>query len=106
MQSKLKEINKKREMFSKLFDPHSLRCIDDNELDLSKIKNKLKQLSSFRKSSINFSMLNNNIITEQNNTGISTTTNENLVTSTSGNVAPVKRESLKKSFLKKSINKK
>ena len=106
VQSKLKEINKKREMFSKLFDPHSLRCIDDNELDLSKIKNKLKQLSSFRKSSINFSMLNNNIITEQNNTGISTTTNENLVTSTSGNVAPVKRESLKKSFLKKSINKK
>ena len=39
-------------------------------------------------------------------TGISTSTNENLVTSTSGNLAFMKRESLRRSMLKKSTNEK
>ena len=103
VKSKLKEINKKREILSKLYGQNSSRS---NEGEGNKIKSKLKKLSSMKKSSLNFSSTNNNIITEQNNTGISTSTNENLVTSTSGNLAFMKRESLRRSMLKKSTNEK
>ena len=95
--SKTKEINKRRELISKLYDPELLRPINNetgkNQIEIMKERLK-KQSSSVIKKSTYYS--------EQNNTGIST--NENMLTTTSGNNDL--KKSIKKSILKKAINEK
>ena len=112
--SKLKEINKKRDFLAKLYDPDLLIPIKDkkesdiNQFELIKGKNKKLSSSFIKKSTFNYSSVNNfnNIISEHNNTGLSTSTNENLLTTASGNIDWKKKESVKRAILKKSINEK
>ena len=112
--TRLKEISKKRDLLAKLYDPEFLIPIkDNNENSINQVdnaKDKIKKLSGsiLKKSTFNYtSSLNvNNMISEVNNTGLSTSTNENLLTTTSGNINFNKKESIKRSILKKSINKK
>ena len=113
MTSKLKEINKKRDFLAKLNDPDLLIPINDNkEISFNKIdliRDKIKKISPpfIKKTTFNYSSVNfNNKIIEHNNTGLSTFTNENLLTTTSGNIDWKKKESVKKSILKKSLNEK
>ena len=112
--TRLKEISRKRDLLAKLYDPAFLKPISDNnensinQSDITKDKNKKLSNSILKKSTFNYSSGNNlnNNITELNNTGLSTSTNENLLTTTSGNINWKKKEAIKRSILKKSINKK
>ena len=107
--SKLKEINKRREILSQLYDPDMLRPIknesNNNQIEMIKERLKKQGMSFMKKSTFNYSSFNNfnNLTSEQNNTVISTTTNENILTTNSGNID---KNSIKKSILKKSIKEK
>ena len=107
--SKLKEINKRREILSQLYDPDMLRPIknesNNNQIEMIKERLKKQGMSFMKKQTFNYSSFNNfnNLTSEQNNTVISTTTNENILTTNSGNID---KNSIKKSILKKSIKEK
>ena len=107
--TKLKEINKKREILAKLYDTDNLIPIKNtkNNNQLEMIKERLKKMPNFmKKTTFNYSSLNNfnNLVSEQNNTGITTTSNDNMLTTTSNNDNK-KKEAIKKKILKKSVSK-
>lgn len=108
--SKMKEINQRREILSHLYDPDLLTPIkvETSNIQMDLIKERLKKLPIplMKKTTFNYSSLNNlnNAISEQNNTGISTSINENiLTTTTSGNIEFKKKDNIKKAILKSSI---
>jgi len=104
--SKLKEVYKKREILSKLYDPDNLVPIKANKIEMIKDKFK-KNTSFFKKSTFNYTNFNsfNKLVQEQNNIGLTNTSNENILTTASGNNDNNKKENLKKTILKKSISK-
>jgi hypothetical protein len=104
--SKLKEVYKKREILSKLYDPDNLVPIKANKIEMIKDKFK-KNTRFFKKSTFNYTNFNsfNKLVQEQNNIGLTNTSNENILTTASGNNDNNKKENLKKTILKKSISK-
>ena len=95
LNSKMKEINKKREMLSKLYDPDLLVpiIINKNVNKVDMIRDNLRKSSIFMKKTTF-----NNLFSEQY---ISSSTNENMLTTTSNNN---KKDNLKKMILKKSVS--
>ena len=100
LNSKMKEINKKRDMLAKLYDPDLLVPINTNKNNnnnqFEMIKERLKKSGNFAKKTTF-----NNILSEQFNTANSTSINDNMVTTTSNKNM---KDSLKKMILKKSIS--
>ena len=94
LNSRMKEINKKREMLSKLYDPDLLvPIINKTTNQINVIKDNLRKSSKLTKKTTF-----NNLFSEQY---ISSSTNENMLTTTSNNN---KKDSLKKMILKKSVS--
>ena len=98
LNNKLKEINKKRDMLAKLYDPGWLVPIINNKnvTQIDMIKDNLRKSSKFTKKTTF-----NNLFVERYNTGLSTSSNENMLTTTSNFN---KKDNLKKMILKKSIS--
>ena len=110
--SKMKEINKKREILANLNDPDNLVPISFSNIkkNISKIdplKEKLYKSGRFlKKATFNLSSNLNNILSEQNMTGVSTSTNENILTNNSYDKNKKnEKDNLKKQILKKAISK-
>ena len=95
LNSKMKEINRKRDMLSKLYDPDLLVPIvgkNENKIDI--IKDNLRKSSKLMKKTTF-----NNLFSDQY---ISSSTNENMLTTTSNNNN--KKDNIKKMILKKSVS--
>ena len=108
----MKEINKKREILANLNDPDNLVPISFSNIkkNISKIdplKEKLYKSGRFlKKATFNLSSNLNNILSEQNMTGVSTSTNENILTNNSYDKNKKnEKDNLKKQILKKAISK-
>ena len=93
----MKEINKKRNLLSKLYDPEFLVPIiikSVNQINI--IKDNLRKSSKFTKKTTF-----NNLFSDQY---ISSSTNENMLTTTSNNNNNNKKDNIKKMILKKSVS--
>ena len=96
LNSKMKEINRKRDMLSKLYDPDLLvPIINKNENKIDMIKDNLRKSSKLMKKTTF-----NNLFSDQY---ISSSTNENMLTTTSNNNNN-KKDNIKKMILKKSVS--
>ena len=95
LNSKMKEINRKRDMLSKLYDPDLLvPIVGKNENKIDMIKDNLRKSSKLMKKTTF-----NNLFSDQY---ISSSTNENMLTTTSNNNN--KKDNIKKMILKKSVS--
>ena len=110
--SKMKEISKKREILANLNDPDNLvpisfANIKKNISKIDPLKEKLYKSGRFlKKATFNLSSNLNNILSEQNMTGVSTSTNENILTNNSYDKNKKNdKDNLKKQILNKAISK-
>ena len=91
----MKEINRKRDMLSKLYYPDLLvPIVGKNENKIDMIKDNLRKSSKLMKKTTF-----NNLFSDQY---ISSSTNENMLTTTSNNNN--KKDNIKKMILKKSVS--